>query len=219
VLMAAVIASVALMMVFAEGIARIVASHPTIKVLALAFLIVVGVVLVADGFETHIPKGYVYFAMAFSVAVEAINLRMRRKSEPVHLHQRFERESSANRVGVVLFVKDLAKTAAFYREVLNLRTVRSDDDHIVLDCGNVELTLHSLPAPLARQTQIDAPPERRERSAHKLSFRVDSIARVREAAAKAGGMLDKEPPAWVIDQQKICLGHDPEGNVIELREE
>jgi catechol 2,3-dioxygenase-like lactoylglutathione lyase family enzyme len=123
-----------------------------------------------------------------------------------------------NRMGVVLFVKDLPKTSAFYHAVLDLRMVSSDDDHVVFDCGNVELTLHSLPAPLARQVQITSPPQRRDHSAHKLSFRVDSIARAREAAAKAGGMLDAGPPAWVIDQQKICMGHDPEGNVFELRE-
>lgn len=218
VMMAAVVASVALMMLFAEGISRVVSSHPTIKVLALAFLMVVGVVLVADGFDTHIPKGYVYFAMAFSVAVEAVNLRMRRKSEPVHLHQRFEGEMSRPRSGVVLFVKDLVKMAAFYREVIQLDTITSEEDHVVLDSGNLELTLHLMPAPLARKVIIDSPPQRRELSPCKLRFYVDSIARARSAASQHSGMLDAAPPAWVVDEQKICLGHDPEGNVIEVRE-
>ena len=79
VMIAAVIASVALMMVFASSIGKFVSSHPTIKMLALSFLEVVGVVLIADGFGHHVPKGYIYFAMAFSVGVEMLNLRLRRR--------------------------------------------------------------------------------------------------------------------------------------------
>jgi predicted tellurium resistance membrane protein TerC len=87
VMIAAVIASVALMMVFAGAIGRFVSKHPTIKMLALSFLVLVGVVLIAEGFEYHVPKGFVYFAMAFSVAVEMLNIRMRKKSAtPAHLH-------------------------------------------------------------------------------------------------------------------------------------
>ena len=79
VMIAAVVASVALMMVFASRIGNFVSDHPTIKMLALAFLIVVGVALIADGFDTHVPRGYVYFAMAFSVIVEALNIRLRNR--------------------------------------------------------------------------------------------------------------------------------------------
>ena len=79
VMIAAVVASVGLMLVFAGAIGRFVSDHPTIKMLALAFLVVVGVVLIAEGFDQHVPKGYVYFAMAFSVAVEMLNIRMRRR--------------------------------------------------------------------------------------------------------------------------------------------
>jgi predicted tellurium resistance membrane protein TerC len=77
VMIAAVVASVGLMMLFAATIGRFVSDHPTIKMLALAFLVVVGVVLIAEGFEQHVPKGYVYFAMAFSLGVELLNIRMR----------------------------------------------------------------------------------------------------------------------------------------------
>ena len=80
IMIAAVLTSVALMMVFARGIGEFVSNHPTIKMLALSFLVVVGVVLIAEGFEHHIPKGYVYFAMAFSVCVEMLNIRLRKKS-------------------------------------------------------------------------------------------------------------------------------------------
>jgi len=93
IMIAAVIASVGLMMAFASTIGRFVSDHPTIKMLALSFLIVVGVVLIADGFEHHVPKGYVYFAMAFSVAVEMLNIRVRRaKTAPVTLHAPYKRD-------------------------------------------------------------------------------------------------------------------------------
>ena len=88
VMVAAVVASVALMMAFAAPIGRVVAEHPTLKMLALSFLFVVGVALIADGFDHHVPKGYIYFAMAFSVCVEMLNLRMRKRvARPVHLHE------------------------------------------------------------------------------------------------------------------------------------
>jgi len=93
VMIAAVIASVGLMMVFAGAIGRFVSDHPSIKMLALSFLVVVGVVLLAEGFDHHVPKGYVYFAMAFSVGVEMLNIRMRKRSaKPVHLHNEYTRE-------------------------------------------------------------------------------------------------------------------------------
>jgi predicted tellurium resistance membrane protein TerC len=80
VMVAAVIASVVLMMFAAGPIGRFVSRHPTVKTLALSFLIMVGMALVADGLDFHVPKGYIYFAMAFSVAVEMLNLRMKRNA-------------------------------------------------------------------------------------------------------------------------------------------
>ena len=79
IMIAAVVGSVGLMMLFAGPIGRFVSDHPTIKMLALAFLVVVGVVLVAEGFGHHVPKGYVYFGMAFSLGVEMLNIHMRKK--------------------------------------------------------------------------------------------------------------------------------------------
>jgi len=93
VMIAAVVVSVALMMAFAGAIGRVVSAHPTIKMLALAFLLVIGVVLIADGFDHHVPKGYVYFAMAFSVVVELLNIRMRKRAvRPAALHERYTRD-------------------------------------------------------------------------------------------------------------------------------
>jgi predicted tellurium resistance membrane protein TerC len=87
VMIAAVIASVFLMLAFAGAIGRFIADRPTIKMLALAFLFMIGLVLIADGFDHHVPKGYVYFAMAFSVLVEMLNSRLRRKRDAVRLHE------------------------------------------------------------------------------------------------------------------------------------
>jgi predicted tellurium resistance membrane protein TerC len=85
--------SVALMLAFASQIGAVVSAHPTIKMLALAFLLVIGVVLIADGFDHHVPKGYVYFAMAFAVAVEVLNIRMRKRSvKPAELHEPYVRD-------------------------------------------------------------------------------------------------------------------------------
>lgn len=87
VMIAAVVASVGLMMLFAKSIGTFVSDHPTIKMLALSFLLLVGMTLVADGLGHHVPKAYIYFAMAFSLGVEVLNLRLRKKqSKPVHLH-------------------------------------------------------------------------------------------------------------------------------------
>lgn len=97
VMVSAVVVSVALMMVFAGGVGRFVSAHPTVKMLALAFLFVIGVVLIADGFDHHIPKGYVYFAMAFSVCVEALNIRMKRRKRavaPVELREPYTRDGA-----------------------------------------------------------------------------------------------------------------------------
>jgi predicted tellurium resistance membrane protein TerC len=93
VMIAAVIVSVALMMAFAGAIGRFISAHPTVKMLALSFLVVVGVALIAQGFDHEVPKGYIYFAMAFSVCVEMLNIRVRRgvSVRPVHLHERFSR--------------------------------------------------------------------------------------------------------------------------------
>jgi predicted tellurium resistance membrane protein TerC len=75
------------MLVFAGSISGFVDQHPTIKMLALSFLILIGVTLIVEGLHQHIPKGYIYFAMAYSVAVEMLNLKLRKKHDPVRLHR------------------------------------------------------------------------------------------------------------------------------------
>jgi len=87
VMVLAVVLAVGVMLVSAGTISEFVERHPTVKMLALSFLLLIGVSLIAEGFEQHIPKGYIYFAMGFSIFVEMINLRVRAKSKPIHLRQ------------------------------------------------------------------------------------------------------------------------------------
>ena len=87
VMIIAVVVAVGVMLVAAGPISEFVERHPTVKMLALSFLLLIGVSLIAEGFHQDIPKGYIYFAMGFSIFVEMINLRVRKKAAPVHLHQ------------------------------------------------------------------------------------------------------------------------------------
>jgi predicted tellurium resistance membrane protein TerC len=94
VMVAAMVIAVGVMLVFAGAIGDFVERHPTMKMLALSFLLLIGVVLVADAFGKHVEKGYIYFAMAFSFVVEMLNMRMRRaQRSPVTLHRRFESDA------------------------------------------------------------------------------------------------------------------------------
>ena len=91
VMVVAVVVAVIFMMIFAGPISGFVERHPTVKMLALSFLLLIGVTLIAEGLDRHIPKGYIYFAMGFSVFVEFLNLRLR-KNFPVELHDRYAKE-------------------------------------------------------------------------------------------------------------------------------
>jgi predicted tellurium resistance membrane protein TerC len=97
VMIAAVVIAVGIMMISAETVSGFVNRHPTLKMLALSFLLLIGFVLVLEGFDQHISKGYIYFAMAFSVFVEFLNIRIyrrRRQEKPVNLHQRYSEQES-----------------------------------------------------------------------------------------------------------------------------
>ncbi len=90
VMIIAMVAAVLVMLIFADRISGFINRHPSMKILALSFLLLIGVLLVAEGFGKHIEKGYVYFAMGFSLAIELLNMRMRKKQKPVALHTRFD---------------------------------------------------------------------------------------------------------------------------------
>ncbi len=108
VMVAAMVVAVGVMLVFAGPIGRFVEEHPTIKMLALSFLILIGVMLVVEAFERHVPRGYVYFAMAFSLAVELLNLRLRRRVEaPVKLHHKYEHDRQAQETVKTQFEFDI----------------------------------------------------------------------------------------------------------------
>jgi predicted tellurium resistance membrane protein TerC len=95
VMITAVVIAVAIMMLSAEPISAFVHKHPTVKMLALSFLLLIGLSLLMEGFDHHIPKGYIYFAMGFSVFVEMINLRLRKVVKPVELHERYTPDEPA----------------------------------------------------------------------------------------------------------------------------
>ena len=95
VMVTAMLISVGVMLVFAASIGNFVDRHPTVKMLALSFLLLIGVMLVAEGFGQHINKGYIYFAMAFALLVELLNMRMRKVHKPVQLHAGTERQVAA----------------------------------------------------------------------------------------------------------------------------
>jgi predicted tellurium resistance membrane protein TerC len=99
IMIAAVVVSILFMMAFAKSIGAFVQKHPTVKMLALSFLLLIGVTLIAEGFDQHIPKGYIYFAMAFSVLVEALNLQLRKpKAAPVQLHNAYDDKEEAKAI-------------------------------------------------------------------------------------------------------------------------
>lgn len=83
----AIIIAIGVMMIFAGAVSRFINAHPTLQVLALSFLILIGFMLVIDGLHYHVPKGYIYFAVFFSLIVEVINMRISRHAQPVHLHK------------------------------------------------------------------------------------------------------------------------------------
>src|SRR6187431_473711 len=89
----AMVVAVGLMLVFAAAIGDFVNRHPSMKILALSFLLLIGIMLLAEGFEQHISKGYIYFAMTFSLAVELLNMRLRKRTRPVELYGRFDAEA------------------------------------------------------------------------------------------------------------------------------
>lgn len=98
IMVSAVVISIVAMMLFAAPIGGFVHRHPTVKMLALAFLLLIGVTLIAEGLHQHISKGYIYFAMAFSVFVEFLNMRLRKKAPPVSLHNPFSETDEAKAI-------------------------------------------------------------------------------------------------------------------------
>ena len=120
--------------------------------------------------------------------------------------------------GAVLFAKNLPRLAAFYQALLPATVAHSDADVVVLDGPALHLVLHAIPKHIAESFDIADPPERREDAAVKLVFAVSSIDEARRKAPALGGVVDPAGRAWEARGFRACDGHDPEGNVIQLRE-
>jgi predicted enzyme related to lactoylglutathione lyase len=120
--------------------------------------------------------------------------------------------------GAVLYAKGLARVSAFYAELTGMPVTHSEPDFVVLGSALFQLTVVAIPAHIAKDIHIATPPVRREDTPIKLSFTVPSLARAREQAARHGGELNPAEREWPYQQHRVCDGHDPEGNVFQLRE-
>jgi hypothetical protein len=120
--------------------------------------------------------------------------------------------------GAVVYAVDVARLTTFYAQVTQLPVLVVELDYALLSTSTFELVIHAIPPQIAAQIEITMPPQRREDTPIKLSFRVASLAEARERAAALGGQLDPVGREWEFRGSRLCDGHDPEGNVIQLRE-
>jgi predicted enzyme related to lactoylglutathione lyase len=127
--------------------------------------------------------------------------------------------SSTLTAGAVVYAKDILRLSAFYADVAGLRVTHADADHVVLESQGFQLVVHAVPADIAASFTIAAPPLPREDAAVKLVFMVPSIGTSRTVATKLGGGLDPAAREWRFQDSLVCDGHDPEGNVFQLREQ
>lgn len=123
---------------------------------------------------------------------------------------------ASSEVSAVLFAKDQARVAAFYREALGFICTASDEDHSVLNCRGFDLIVHQIPKHILDERDVEEVPRQRGNSAIRLNFPVDSIETARSFAASFGGHVDDSPPPWAPRDANIYLGHDPKGNVFKV---
>ena len=126
--------------------------------------------------------------------------------------------SYGSRTGGVLFANSLDRVAAFYSAVLGLTEANRDADHILLESPGFQLVVHRIPGDRPATIEIAAAPVRRATAAFKPVFFVSSIANVRVAAAAHGGVMEPADREWSFNGVTVCDGLDPEGNVIQFRE-
>ncbi len=120
--------------------------------------------------------------------------------------------------GAIVHAKDIQRLARFYAAVADLEIVHEVADHVVLESETYELVIVAIPAATAARIVISTPPVRRENTAFKLSFAVESLADARVAAKDAGGELNAPEKEWDFQGLRVCDGCDPEGNLIQVRE-
>jgi len=120
--------------------------------------------------------------------------------------------------GAVLYAKSVARVSAFYVEAAALELVHSEEDHVVLESPLFQLVIVAIPERLAASIEVASPPIRRENTPIKLVFPIQSIQVVRAKAASLGGELNTIEREWRFQGSRVCDGHDPEGNVVQFRE-
>jgi predicted enzyme related to lactoylglutathione lyase len=118
----------------------------------------------------------------------------------------------------LVFAKDVLKLATFYKHVLAMAEVEKGKDHVVLEADGLQLVIHGIPKRIAASIQITNPPQVREDTPIKICFPVDTIEQARSKAMELGGQVGSNDKEWEARGFRACDGHDPEGNVFQLRE-
>lgn len=122
------------------------------------------------------------------------------------------------KAGAVVYAKDVAAMEAFYRHVAGLEVTETQSGHVVLESPTFQLVVLQIPEVIAASVKIDTPPKRRTQTPIKPVFPVESLAAARTAAANHGGELNPPEREWEFQGCRVCDGHDPEGNVVQLRQ-
>ena len=120
--------------------------------------------------------------------------------------------------GAVIFAKDINRLAKFYQQLLSLSVVQTASDHVILEPTNSPLVIHAIPTQVARSINISVPPVVREQTPIKLFFSVVSLAEARASASLLGGQIERDGKEWETRSFRACDGHDPKGNVFQVRE-
>ncbi len=126
--------------------------------------------------------------------------------------------ASKKRARMVLYAKNLAALRTFYCGVFNLRTEESEQDHVVLGSPAYQLVIVQTPASVAATIHIADPPVRRGETPIKLSLEVENISEARSIVSSLGGAIDPAEREWIFQAERVCDGHDPEGNVLQFRQ-
>jgi predicted enzyme related to lactoylglutathione lyase len=120
--------------------------------------------------------------------------------------------------GAVVYAKDATRVAAFYAAVAGLREVQAEPDHVILEASQFQLVVLAVPSRIASSIHISSPPLRRQDTPIKLVFPVQSLPAARAVAQSLGGELNPEEAEWEFQGSRVCDGHDPEGNVFQVRQ-
>ncbi len=119
--------------------------------------------------------------------------------------------------GAVIYAKNLTRLSHFYEQIMQCGISHTDDTHSILAMAHFQLVIHAIPSHIADNIDIKDPPKRREDTAIKLILPVTDIGQARETASRLGGQIDVPEREWEFQHCRICDGHDPEGNVFQVR--